>query len=359
VRAGFSALVDSCSNERRQVYRCKNCRKRSSAHIHSIYFALKKRDPGLNAKIFHLCLQGLSNRAIGRVLYVSEHLVRIRLERMSRQALSFHSELMATTSIMEPICFDGLENFAGSQYDVNNIQQAIGRDSLFIYDFNFASLNRKGRISDWQKRRLTEIESDHGRYNPKSIRAATFDLLKRLYKKWQTPEPFTLISDEHFQYQKVITKDLGKLRIEHVTISSKACRNYQNILFPVNHADLCIRQQLKAFARETISFSKTAGAMCQKFALFMVYKNYMTPQFTKKHVRRPEAHIRSPAQDLGLCQKILGFQDIFFRRSTREDIKSLNSDWKYFWKGEIPPKYKRHPRFVRRSKGTNNPTLTF
>jgi transposase-like protein len=347
VRAGFSRLTLSYAHERRQQYQCQNCRRRFLEHVYTIFFWLKKVDPALNAKILQLCLQGLSNRAIGRVLFVSEHLVRLRLTRMAQRGLVFQAELLRNFRINEPLCFDGLENFAGTQYDPNNVQQAVGRDSLFIYDFNFAGLNRKGHMSPWQKLRNLEIETDFGRYNPEGVRLATAEILNRLYEKRGAAAPFTLISDKHFHYRKVVGQDLRMLRIQHLTISSKACRNFKNKLFPVNHADLLIRQQVRAFFRETISFSKTPGAMCQKYALFMIAKNFLLPQFTKKLVSRPEAHLKSPAEMLGLTSRLLTFSDIFHRRSTKEDLKHLNSDWQHFWRGEIPRVYLRNAEFRR------------
>lgn len=310
---------------------------------------MKKADPALNAKIFNLCIEGLSNRRIARVHAISEHCVRLRLLKMSKQALFFQSQKTRNLKITEPICFDGLENFAGSQYDVNNIQQALGRDSLFLYDFNLATMNRKGRMSEWQKNRLKEIEYDFGRYNPRSIRTATKVILKRLYFKWGLPCKFALLSDEHFQYRRAITKDLRHLKIDHHTISAKACRNFQNILFPVNHMDLLIRKEMGAFSRETISFSKTHAAMCLKFALYVVAKNYMRPQFTKAHVRRPEAHTKSPAQHAGICSNILKFEDIFHRRPLESDGRELNRDWRYFVQEKIPPSYHRSKKFKRKA----------
>lgn len=337
-RAGFTESVACLGGRSRQRYRCMGCRRRFSENALSLSYRLKKIDLALNAKIFYLCLEGLSNRAIARFLYVSEHCVRLRLRRMSQQALNFHSRCTEGLKISEPICFDGLENFAGSQYDVNNLQQAIGRDSLFTYDFNFACLNRKGYMSPWQKMRLKEIETDCGRYPSNAIRTASCDIFARLAARC---EPLNLLTDEHFQYRRAIHEDLRNRSIVHVTVSSKACRNFQNILFAVNHADLMIRQQIGAFARETIAFSKTPGAMCQKYALYMVYKNYMAPQFTKKHVRRPEAHLQSPAQHLGIQERILNFTDIFQPRSTTRDTETMNEDWKYFWLGRVPEKYRR------------------
>jgi hypothetical protein len=348
-KAGYTEATIAFQGKRRQRYRCQDCRHRFSEHASSIHFRLKKPDPALNSKIFQLCLEGMSIRRIARLLKISEHCVRIRLFRLSRQAFFFHSQLLSDWKINEAICFDGLENFAGSQYDVNNLQQALGFQSLFIYDFNLATMNRKGRMSDWQKRRLQEIEQEFGRYNPRSIRVATKVILSRLVRKWGKKDPFHLISDEHFQYRRVVQNDLRDLRVQHETVSSKACRNFQNILFSVNHADLVIRQQLAPFSRETIAFSKTHAVMCQKYALFMVYKNFMAPQFTKLHVRRPEAHLKSPAQEIGLTSRLLNFEDIFFKLPNSKDEELLNDDWKCFARGEIPIAYERKHQFAKQA----------
>jgi hypothetical protein len=260
--------------------------------------------------------------------------------------MEFHHTATAAVKILEPVAFDGLENFASSQYDPNNINQVIGSHSLFIYDFNFASLNRKGRMSKWQKQRLADIVTKFGRYDPTAIRIATRDIISRIHERRYGANPLVLLSDEHFQYRKALHEDLKIPTLVHKTVSSKACRNYQNLLFSVNHADLLIRQNTASFARETISFSKTAGRMCQRYALFMVHKNYMCPQFTKKQVRRDEAEKKSPAQRLGLCQRLLGFQDIFHHRSLERSTHSMNEDWKCFWNAKVPDKYLRSPAFA-------------
>jgi hypothetical protein len=288
---------------------------------------------------------GVSNRKISRVLAISEHSVRIRLGRLSQKALEFHHSKSGDLKISEPIAYDGLENFAGSQYDPNNINQAVGRNSLFVYDFNFASMNRKGRMSPWQKRRLHHIVSTNGRYNSKNIRVATCDILRRIYERRDKTKPLHLLSDEHFQYRRVLREDLNLPNLIHQTVSSKACRNYQNILFSVNHADLLIRQNIAAFARETIAFSKTAGRMCQRYALFMVHKNYMCAQFTKKHSRRECANLKSPAELLGLADRVLKFRDIFHYRSFAENTTTMNDDWKSFWRAQVPRKYDRSLQF--------------
>lgn len=320
--------------------------RRFCSNSNSINFRLKKKDLALNSKIFLFFVQGLSNRQIALAFKISESCVRKRLERMAKLAFSFHHRAILNKSIQEPIAYDGLENFAGSQYNPNNINHAIGAESLFVYDFNYSPLNRKGRTSTWQKKKLAEIEAERGRYNPAAARVATKDILERLCKKTPCLE---LLTDEHFHYRKVIGKDLRHEMIKQKQISSKACRNFQNILFAVNHTDLMVRQRVAAFARETISFSKTPGAMCQKYMLWAVYKNYMVPQFTKKHVRRPEAHRKSPAQAAGITPKMLKFADIFQNFPRNRDKEELNQDWQNYWESEVPVKHRRSMKYARKA----------
>jgi len=336
---------------RRSRFQCPICKLTFSSNRFALDYRHKHPDPALNQKIFSLHINGLSNRAIARFLSVSENCIRGRLFKMSRWAFDFHSSRLSKLNISESLCMDGLENFAFSQYDPNYINQIVGRDSLFIYDFNFSPMNRKGRMSDWQKNRLAEIEGVQGRYDPKAIRRSTTKLLTRIYKRVQPSQmPLRILSDEHFQYRRSLEFDIPEFRIQHTTISSKVSRNFQNILFPVNHADLCIRQNIAAFSRETISFSKSAARMCQRFMLFALHKNYMAPQFTKVHVRRPEAHIKSPAQILGVETKILRFSEIFSQQERMKSKDALNAhpEWSDFSKDQIPEYCHRSKKFVRK-----------
>jgi hypothetical protein len=348
---GLAPGVLFLNGVRRSRFQCSVCKKTFTSNRFALDYRHKHPDPALNQKIFSLHLNGLSNRAISRLLFVSENCIRGRLFKMSRWAFDFHASRLNKLHINETLCMDGLENFAYSQYDPNYINQLVGRDSLFIYDFNFSPMNRKGRMSPWQENRLTDIESVHGRYDPKAIRRSTTKLLTRIYDRVPTSNlPLKLLSDEHFQYRRSLEFDIPELRIEHTTISAKVCRNFQNILFPVNHADLCIRQNIKAFSRETISFSKTAARMCQRFMLFALHKNYMAPQFTNRHVRRPDAHIKSPAELLGIETNILRFSEIF---SPQERLKTMDasqkhSEWDHFANDQVPEYCLRSKKFVKK-----------
>lgn len=320
-----------------KVYRCKHCKKSFRYSYFQLDYRTKKR--GLFPLVFHFFFTGASNFEISRQLSCSEPTVRRRLDRMAQWGFLRHHQLTLNLKIQEPIAYDGLENFSGSQYDPNQIQHAIGKESLFIYDFNFVPLNRKGRMSPLQKRVRSRIEREKGRYFPRAIRSSTQTILRRLYgKRADTKKPLILYTDEHFQYRRAIERDMKDCLIQQVRVSSKRTRNYQNILFPVNHADLNIRQNVGAFSRETICFSKTPAAMVRKYCLYMIYKNYFRPQFVKKLKRRPKAHLQTPAMVLGLTDHTMSFYEFFNWRLSPKQV-DLNAEWQSFYFGR--PTYDR------------------
>jgi hypothetical protein len=324
-------------------YRCIECKV--SFCFNSFKLDYREKRWGLNSKIYRYELMGASNREIARQLNCSEHLVRGRLKKLAQWALIKQSErLEKFDGIVEPIAMDGLEAFAKSQYDPNNINQAIGRESLFIYDFNFCPLNRKGRMSERQKRIRNMKEITQGRYAPRAIRTSCKELFTRLYEmRRDLNAPLILLTDQHYQYRRAVTRDLAKLNIIHKTISSKRPRNYNNLIFPVNHSDLLIRHHIAAFKRETIAFSKTHERMIHKFILFMVHKNFMRPQFVKPHTRNTKANIESPAMALGLTDKILDFHEFFDIKRTLKQVP-LNREWEHFYYER--PTYEREKRKI-------------
>lgn len=305
-----------------QRYQCKACNLTFSYSFFKLDY--RERIAGLNSKIFKLNLISASKRQISRELKVSEKLIRLRQSKMVRWGLLHHLKKLEHVKIEEGIVYDGLENFSYSQYDPNNINHAIGKDSLFTYDFNFAPINRKGRMSERQKGVKEDLEKVHGKYPKALIRRKTTEILKRLYSR--TNQNLLLYSDNHYLYRQSLELDIPDLKIHHdITLATKA-RNFRNKLFAVNNFDMQIRQNCSAFRRETIAFAKHSIAMQEKFALQMIYKNYMRPMFWKKHRRDPETLINSPAMKLGIEKKILSFHEFFKQRITTKQVE-IHEDW--------------------------------
>jgi len=304
-------------------YICRGCAKTFSYTF--FFLDHRERAWGLNETIWQRFLDGASKRSIARQVNHDERLVRGRLSKMARFSLLKHAYLTRSLLIQETIVYDGLENFAFSQYDPNNINHAVGRESLFTYDFNFVYLNRKGRMSPRQRRVKQRLEQEHGAYPRDAIRTATRDMVLRLHARCPTKRLYFL-SDQHFQYRRAIHEDLRGLGVVHATVPSKIYRNYRNRLFAVNHLDMLSRHLLAPFKRETISFSKHAVAMLESFVLLAMYKNYMRPRFLKQHKLDPTSHRRSPAMDVGVAQKILRFGEFFQNRVTLNQTQ-LPLDW--------------------------------
>lgn len=268
-------------------------------------------------------------------------MVRGRLIKMSRWSILAHAARTQDIGIQEPIVYDGLENFSFSQYDPNNINHAVGKKSLFIYDFNFAPINRKGAMSAWQKRRKKVLENKFSAYPRSAIRSTTARIFSRLLKK---NEKLVLYTDRHFQYRRAIKWDLGEHKIEHIQVSSKIARNYKNPLFAVNNIDLMARHNLSAYKRETIAFAKHSIAMQESYALYMAYRNYMRPKFWGTHRSDPLSAKKSPAMELGIERKILKFEDFFSYRVPKTHVR-LNEDWENLYH-RVDPHSRRPIKYI-------------
>ncbi len=300
-------------------YSCKSC----FCSFSSSFFSLIYRDR-LNDNyeiIFKLHRGGFTHLQIARELNCSEPTIRQRISKMSRWIILRQAEDLSANRIQEPIVFDGLENFSYSQYDPNNINHAVGKESLFTYDFSFSSMNRKGRMSLRQKKKKKRLEEEFGPYPKGEIHRGAKKVFERLLLK---NDNFTLYTDNHYAYREVLRNEKFD-KVTHCITPAKKYRNYRNNLFAVNHLDMLSRHHLCAFKRETIAFSKHSVAMQENFILFMGFKNYMRPKFTKKQKRDPMSNKASPAMVLGLTKKIFNFKEMFKTRITKHQIE-LNED---------------------------------
>jgi hypothetical protein len=253
--------------------------------------------------------------------------VRGRLKKISRWCVLLHAKYTAHLSIQEAITYDGLENFAFSQFDPNNINHAIGKESLFTYDFNYAPLNRKGRMTAKQRTQKKALEEKFGPYPRDAIRVTTKRIFERLIGRCSSS--VTVFSDSHYMYEGA-GETLPKGRLEHIKISSKAYRNYQNKLFAVNHLDMLARHSCISFKRETIAFSKHSIAMQEAFMRLVAFKNYMRGTFLKPHKNNPYIDKISPAMSVGLTKHILSFREFFKERVTRTQVQ-LNKDMEWLF----------------------------
>lgn len=306
-------------------FRCSNCGTPISDSIFYPFYRDRK-EPTYEA-IFRSHVNGQSRRALAQELGCSLDTVQRRFRKLARQALLIQASKTEELNIRESVAYDGIENFAYSQFDPNNINHVIGRESYFLYDFNFSPLNRKGRMSPRQRLREQQLDFIHGRYPKHAIRTATRRILERQLLRAEGTLVFH--TDNHYAYREAIRALPPGSRIEHLITPAKLARNFRNKLFAINHADLLTRQQLTTFKRETIAFAKHSIAMIESFSLLMVWKNFMRTAFTKKHRRDPTANTHSPAMRLGIEVRVLHFRQFYGLCMMPTQVK-LSEDWANF-----------------------------
>jgi hypothetical protein len=220
-------------------------------------------------------------------------------ERLGRHCLLFNK--LHDPPPQEPVVIDGFESFEYSQYYPCHFHNAVGAYSHWHYAFTDSELRRKGAMTNTQRERREFLERTFGRPDPKSIEkeiGALIDLLPG-------DHPSQILSDEHRAYARAIRK--MRRRIDHRVTSSKEARTKDNPLFPVNLLDLLIRHSGSNHKRETIAFSKRRQNAAERLAIFQVWRNFMK-------VFSENRGGGTPAQRLGLVDRVLSVKDVLRRR---------------------------------------------
>lgn len=307
-------IKTSKSPHSNQRYLCKSCGVQFSKNTFD--FDFRKKLILLSRNVLFFSMNGMSHSSIARELKVSKGSVHLRLKNLSHQSLLFEKE-NCIEKITENVAYDGFETFTFSQYSPCYINTAVGMKSHFIYHNTFSPLNRKGRMTDLQKIKQTQLVKKYGNYPQDSIFQESQYIFREINDKAE--KNTKIFSDEHQSYRKAFSPIMEN--ISHETISSKRRRNAQNPLFAINHLHLHYRHFLCSQRRETIAFQKHEAALLEKVQLVKIYRNFLQPKFTTKNSYDEFAHVWSPAMYLKMVDKILEFNDVFGKRRTRTHYK--------------------------------------
>jgi transposase-like protein len=315
-----------------QRYRCKNCGKQFSQNTFSIDF--RKRIVELSPSIFELRANGMTYTSISKSLHVSEGCVRLRCGDLARQAMIKENILGENLVLNESVAYDGFETFSNTKFSICYINTAVGSDSFYTFATTYSPLNRKGRMTKWQKEKKKGLEKKFGKYPTSSVREQTTYILKKLIS--YSSNDLLLYTDEHKAYQSSINQDLADEKIIHKTINSKEKRNASNPLFPVNHLHLTYRHFNSAHRRSGISFHKHEAGIMDSITINRIHKNFMRSKFLRNNVHDKKAGIESPAMKIGLAKSILRFEEFFdYRRQLtharfdEQEVKMYKRDWDF------------------------------
>ena len=274
---------------------CKSCRRSFSRQTFSIhYYAKKLLDLSY---IYHQINAGAGIRNISRDLQVSPRTVSNRIARLARNAILIHQQLVDHLPFAEDFVADGFESFCVSQYFPDNYTLLVGKDSQFVYDVHYATLRRKGRMREDQKRRRARLEK---RFRPArgAIETSFRHLMRSLARGTEARlHPLILYTDEKKEYGRSLWKDpvsrrhLFEGRWRHHTVNSQLGRNRQNPLFAVNYMDREIRKDMASHARESVQFARNVNEAMLRMHLYLFDHNCRKPFRIGRSERRRHAEV--------------------------------------------------------------------
>ena len=265
-----------------QRFYCKSCGRHFSEQTFSLDFMVKKKLS--YSRIFNSLNSGSGIRSIGRELNVSHRAILNRCSRLARQALAINAALLGAIFLNEDLVADGFESFVASQYFPCSIHLLAGKESQFMYGYDYAHLARKGRMTDKQKIRKADLEKAFvsGKRSAAVSFSAIVELVELLFKN-RLIKSARLFTDENPLYPAALRRssilDYNRQAglFSHARINSKKARNLKNNLFSVNYLDREIRKDCANHARETVQYSRDVSNCMERFAIYCLYHNCVKP----------------------------------------------------------------------------------
>ena len=303
-----------------QRFTCKTCGRAFSSQTFSVTYWLKR--PDILPKLLTKVVGGMANRQIARDLGASPTAIDGQISRLGRHCLLFHRLQVQQLPPPGEIAIDGFETFERSQYHPTEFHLAIEPETSYIRHFTDSELRRKGRMTPYQKRRRAELETLHGRPDPKSVENDVAELLETALAG---ADEATVRSDLHKAYPRAIRRQGCKIKQE--TVSSKAHRDRHNLLWEINRLDRMIRHSQAGHARETLAWPKRRQRAAERLAIMVVWWNGMRTRWA----RRCRS---SPAMLSGTVDRVLTVGDVLRRRLFPSHVK-LKGRWGAYYRSEV------------------------
>ena len=320
-RIGF--FYRQAAPHRIRRFLCKHCRVSFSSQTFSTTYYLKR--PDILPQLMTKTVGCMANRQIATDLKVSPTTIDNQLNRLGRHCLLFHEQVRQRMSPSRVIAVDGFESFELSQYFPFYFHLAVDcRTGMFLH-FTDSPLRRKGSMTARQKARRQELEAQFGRPDPRAVRRDMQELLETVTRN---AAQVTIRSDAHKSYPPAIRAvETAWKVIRHEVTSSRDRRDQHNALYEINLLDLLLRHGSGNHKRETIAWSKRRQGAALRLAVFLVWRNYVRPRWTKKCEE-------TPAMEAGLFGGRLTVEGILGGRLFVSKV-GLAGRWREYYWGEV------------------------
>jgi len=139
-----------------QRFRCKGCGRTFSRQTFDLHYFSKRRLDWENFR--WIVRQCSSDRAKSRELGVSPTTIANKTHRLSQWSLSVQHRVTEGYKFSGRYCADGFETFTHTQYHPGHLNILVGAHSLFVFNWDYATIRRKGRMTPEQKAKRDEWE---------------------------------------------------------------------------------------------------------------------------------------------------------------------------------------------------------
>jgi len=337
----YHGSYSSCGQQHRR-YRCRSCGRTFSQRTLSIdYWTHSHID--YDELINHFA-SGYSLRGLSRHFHTSVKTIQDRFSRLTRTILPLLSLLQSSIALEEFLVADGIESFCVSQDFPNNLHLLVGKNSQYVYGFNYALMRRKGTMSEEQKLRCERLYPlvDFTRH---TITGGFEDLTEQMNRVAVGAVLLRLYTDEKKQYRLVLAKDeqiqrrLIEGSFEHMTTSSEQKRTRTNNLFSVNYMDREMRKDVPEYHRETVCFGRNVVNSLERLCVYLYHHNFIkTYRIGVKGEHRTHAEVAGVSreeverirQEVVRRRRFIGDGEImyggFFEELWRRDIPTPLKD---------------------------------
>jgi len=303
-----------------QRFTCDQCGRSFSSQTFSVTYWLKR--PDILIALISKVTGGMANRQAALDIGAAPSSVDGQISRLGRHCLLFQRMMLENQLPPAEIAIDGIESYELSQYHPFHFHLAIEPGNSFINHFTDSELRRKGRMTAFQKKRRTELEALFGRADPKAVEKDVTELLRTVLHQ---AGKAIVRSDLHKAYPRAIKK--VDCEVTHLTVSSKAPRDRNNLLWEINRTDRMIRHSQAGHVRETLAWPKRRQCAAERLAVFTVWWNYMR----RRWVNQGRS---SPAMLRGITDRLLTVKDVLGGRIFRSH-QGLPPRWAEYYDGRV------------------------
>ena len=285
-------------------FRCHSCRRTFSKQTFKANF--RHHIPFLNYRLARLLASKVTRRQAARMLGVNRKTVERRFHLLARVAKDFHFQAldnrMEEGGLPGIWQLDELETFeTDRRLKPVTLAVTIERSSYFLMSAYAGRMAARGNLTEAHKRKKERLEKIHGkrRSQSRAVVRKSFETL-RMYRR---PTLLTMQTDRKKMYPQELDKVFGQGRYLHDTVSSKAKRNYQNLLFPINHTLAMMRGGLSCLVRRSWGAAKEMRGLQAHCWIWMAWRNYIRGITVRTRT--------TPAMGVGVCSEAQSWASVF------------------------------------------------